>query len=112
MLQVMFFHRQCRWVKNAVSSSWSQYRWQDEPVFYAHFKKKQTVAYNSGVVRELKYFDIITRTSNMSHCWHFFPNNIQPWTRAYLSKHPELLNVTEDEEGILKLEMENEGWNW
>ncbi|WP_141236944.1 site-specific DNA-methyltransferase [Paenibacillus sp. 7523-1] len=31
---------QCVWVKNAASFGWSQYRWQHEPVFYAHLKKK------------------------------------------------------------------------
>ncbi|PYY25910.1 hypothetical protein [Paenibacillus illinoisensis] len=28
------------WVKKAASFGWSQYRWQLEPVFYAHLKKK------------------------------------------------------------------------
>lgn len=31
---------QCIWVKNNATFGWSQYRWQHEPVFYAH-KKKQ-----------------------------------------------------------------------
>ncbi len=31
---------QCVWVKNAASFGWSQYRWQHEPVFYAHLKSK------------------------------------------------------------------------
>ncbi|MFK4568398.1 site-specific DNA-methyltransferase [Enterococcus sp. UD-01] len=30
---------QCIWVKNSSSNGWSQYRWQHEPVFYAHKKK-------------------------------------------------------------------------
>ncbi|MEC0372322.1 site-specific DNA-methyltransferase [Paenibacillus chibensis] len=31
---------QCIWVKNAASFGWSQYRWQHEPVFYAHKRSK------------------------------------------------------------------------
>lgn len=31
---------QCVWIKNAASFGWSQYRWQHEPVFYAHLKGK------------------------------------------------------------------------
>lgn len=31
---------QCVWVKNSASFGWSQYRWQHEPVFYAHLKGK------------------------------------------------------------------------
>ncbi|EAD5357992.1 DNA modification methylase [Listeria monocytogenes] len=29
---------QCIWIKNYPSFGWSQYRWQHEPVFYAHLK--------------------------------------------------------------------------
>lgn len=36
---------QCVWVKNAASFGWSQYRWQHEPVFYAHVKKKAPAWY-------------------------------------------------------------------
>lgn len=49
---------QCVWVKNAASFGWSQYRWQHEPVFYAHFKgkpptwygdRKQSTVWRSGL---------------------------------------------------------------
>lgn len=36
---------QCVWVKNAASFGWSQYRWQHEPVFYAHMKGKAPAWY-------------------------------------------------------------------
>ncbi|MDU0332091.1 site-specific DNA-methyltransferase [Paenibacillus sp. 3LSP] len=36
---------QCVWVKNAASFGWSQYRWQHEPVFYAHIKGKAPAWY-------------------------------------------------------------------
>ncbi len=36
---------QCVWVKNSASFGWSQYRWQHEPVFYAHIKGKAPVWY-------------------------------------------------------------------
>ncbi|MEK4976266.1 DNA-methyltransferase [Bacillus sp. FSL K6-6540] len=36
---------QCVWVKNAASFGWSQYRWQHEPVFYAHVKGKAPAWY-------------------------------------------------------------------
>jgi len=36
---------QCVWVKNAASFGWSQYRWQHEPVFYAHLKNKSPAWY-------------------------------------------------------------------
>lgn len=49
---------QCVWVKNAASFGWSQYRWQHEPVFYAHLKgkapawygdRKQSTVWRSGL---------------------------------------------------------------
>ncbi|GAA0390397.1 site-specific DNA-methyltransferase [Paenibacillus motobuensis] len=36
---------QCIWVKNSASFGWSQYRWQHEPVFYAHMKGKAPAWY-------------------------------------------------------------------
>lgn len=36
---------QCVWVKNAASFGWSQYRWQHEPVFYAHLRGKAPALY-------------------------------------------------------------------
>lgn len=36
---------QCIWVKNAASFGWSQYRWQHEPVFYAHLRGKAPAWY-------------------------------------------------------------------
>ncbi len=36
---------QCVWVKNAAPFGWSQYRWQYEPVIYAHLKGKAPVWY-------------------------------------------------------------------
>lgn len=36
---------QCVWVKNAASFGWSQYRWQHEPVFYAHLRGKSPAWY-------------------------------------------------------------------
>lgn len=36
----MEIRSQCIWVKNAPSFGWSQYRWQHEPVFYAHLRGK------------------------------------------------------------------------
>lgn len=53
---------QCVWVKNAASFGWSQYRWQHEPVFYAHLKgkapawygdRRQTTVWRSGLEAEL-----------------------------------------------------------
>ncbi|MHA6484484.1 site-specific DNA-methyltransferase [Paenibacillus sp. strain BS8-2] len=52
---------QCVWVKNAASFGWSQYRWQHEPVFYAHLKgkapawygdRKQSTVWRSGLPAE------------------------------------------------------------
>jgi len=49
---------QCVWVKNASSFGWSQYRWQHEPVFYAHIRgkapawygdRRQTTVWRSGL---------------------------------------------------------------
>ena len=34
----IFVRSQCIWVKNSASNGWSQYKWQHEPVFYAHKK--------------------------------------------------------------------------
>ncbi|ASA21973.1 site-specific DNA-methyltransferase [Paenibacillus donghaensis] len=36
---------QCIWVKNSASFGWSQYRFQHEPVFYAHIKGKSPTWY-------------------------------------------------------------------
>lgn len=36
---------QCIWVKNSASFGWSQYRFQHEPVFYAHIKGKAPAWY-------------------------------------------------------------------
>ncbi|MEK3882410.1 site-specific DNA-methyltransferase [Paenibacillus sp. PL2-23] len=52
---------QCVWVKNAASFGWSQYRWQHEPVFYAHMRgkspawygdRKQSTVWRSGLPAE------------------------------------------------------------
>lgn len=52
---------QCVWVKNAASFGWSQYRWQHEPVFYAHLKgmapawygdRRQTTVWRAGLPGE------------------------------------------------------------
>lgn len=52
---------QCVWVKNAASFGWSQYRWQHEPVFYAHIKgkapawygdRRQTTVWRAGLPLE------------------------------------------------------------
>lgn len=54
----MLVRSQCIWVKNAMSYGWSQYRWQHEPVFYAHLKgkapawygdRKQSTVWRSGL---------------------------------------------------------------
>lgn len=36
---------QCVWVKNAASFGWSQYRWQHEPVFYGHLRRRSPAWY-------------------------------------------------------------------
>ncbi|GMC13186.1 adenine methyltransferase [Enterococcus faecalis] len=41
----IFVRSQCIWVKNNATFGWSQYRWQHEPVFYAHKKKQAPVWY-------------------------------------------------------------------
>lgn len=46
---------QCVWVKNAASFGWSQYRWQHEPVFYAHSwygDRRQTTVWRAGLPME------------------------------------------------------------
>ncbi|QTH44947.1 DNA modification methylase [Cohnella sp. LGH] len=52
---------QCVWVKNAASFGWSQYRWQHEPVFYAHLRgkaptwygdRRQTTVWRAGLPAE------------------------------------------------------------
>lgn len=52
---------QCVWVKNAASFGWSQYRWQHEPVFYGHLRRRapawygdrrQTTVWRSGLPAE------------------------------------------------------------
>lgn len=53
---------QCIWVKNNATFGWSQYRWQHEPVFYAHKKKqapswygdrKQTTIWQDDLMEDL-----------------------------------------------------------
>lgn len=53
---------QCVWVKNSPSFGWSQYRWQHEPVFYAHKKgkspswygdRKQSTVWRAGLPQEV-----------------------------------------------------------
>lgn len=57
----IFIRSQCVWVKNAASFGWSQYRWQHEPVFYAHIKgkapawygdRRQTTVWRAGLPLE------------------------------------------------------------
>lgn len=44
-----------------------------------------------GTVRELEYYKIIYRASNVGRALEGFSYNIQPWAWDYLHKHPELL---------------------
>lgn len=80
--------------------------------YFALNTTSQDLPVNSGVVNELAAYMIIGRSSSLSSRGFNFSYNIQPWAREYLLKHPELLNVTEEEERMLKIEIENEGWNW
>lgn len=53
---------QCIWVKNSATFGWSQYRWQHEPVFYAHKRghapswygnRKQTTVWKDDLIEDL-----------------------------------------------------------
>ncbi|MHC5215213.1 site-specific DNA-methyltransferase [Enterococcus sp. LJL128] len=58
----IFVRSQCIWVKNSASNGWSQYRWQHEPVFYAHKKgcapfwqgnRKQSTVWHDDLIDDL-----------------------------------------------------------
>ncbi|MFB9345398.1 DNA-methyltransferase, partial [Aminobacter aganoensis] len=53
---------QCIWVKNNATFGWSQYRWQHEPVFYAHKRnqapewygdRKQTTVWKDDLIQDI-----------------------------------------------------------
>jgi len=53
--------------------------------------RTSTLAYNSGVVRELESYKIIYRSSNVSTSHLSFSYNINPWAWKYLNKNKHLL---------------------
>jgi hypothetical protein len=40
--------------------------------------------------------------------WLSFPYNLQPWAREHLTKHPELLEISESETLMLRPDEEDE----
>lgn len=58
---------QCIWVKNNATFGWSQYRWQHEPIFYAHKRgqapswygnRKQTTVWKDDLIEDLSDISI------------------------------------------------------
>lgn len=64
----------------------------------------QLLAFNDGTVRELEGYRIIQRTSNLSQWGVSFPYNLNPWAREYLTKHPDLLELSDEEVELIQLE--------
>ena len=58
-----------------------------------------------GVVGGLVGKKILYRSANVSHGYSF-PHNLQPWAREQLTKHPELLEISDSE--LSRLEADEE----
>jgi hypothetical protein len=78
--------------------------------YFVNHTNTQPLRVNDGTVAELEFYEIISRTSQISQGWFEFPYNLNPWAREYLSEHPGLLNFTREEEAILKQLNERELW--
>lgn len=83
---------QCVWVKNAASFGWSQYRWQHEPVFYAHLRGKAPAWYGDrgrlqyGVRAYLVRIRNRLRFGNVPRgCWQLCSSNTEA---AGIAGHP------------------------
>lgn len=55
--------------------------------------RTQLLPFDSGVVTELVYYNIIYRSSSIIDMNFELAYNIQPWAWDYLNKHPELLET-------------------
>ena len=53
--------------------------------------RTQSLDFSNGVVKELEFYKIIYRASQLSRGFTVFDYNIQPWIWNYLKKHKELL---------------------
>lgn len=60
---------QCVWVKNAASFGWSQYRWQHEPVFYAHLRGKAPAWYGDRRQSTVWRSGLLTDAPEPSSVW-------------------------------------------
>lgn len=80
--------------------------------YFALNTTSQDLPFNDGVVSELAAYGIITRSSILSSRGTDFPYNLKPWARDYLNRHPELLYVDEEEEMIIRREIEKENLRW
>lgn len=60
--------------------------------YYVSKSRTQVLDYTNGVVRELEYYDIIYRASNLSKIGTRFAYNIQPWAWDYIHKNQEVLS--------------------
>ena len=67
---------QCIWVKNNATFGWSQYRWQHEPVFYAH-KKKQAPSWYGDRKQTTIWQLIITLHKNRYHLLQYQFETVQ-----------------------------------
>lgn len=66
---------QCIWVKNNATFGWSQYRWQHEPVFYAHKKSKAPDWYGNRKQSTIWKDDLIEDLSDIS-IWQIPKDNV------------------------------------
>lgn len=80
--------------------------------YFINDTNTQSLEYNDGTVRELESYRIITRTSRLSQHGFYFPYNLNPWAREYLTKNPELLKINEIEATRIKQGLNREGWRW
>lgn len=70
---------QCVWVKNAASFGWSQYRWQHEPVFYAHFKGKAPAWYGDRRQSTVWRDDLLEDPPEPSTVWEVSRDDVSKY---------------------------------
>ncbi|MFS0672053.1 super-infection exclusion protein B [Ornithinibacillus sp. 179-J 7C1 HS] len=58
--------------------------------------RSQKLNYTNGAVRELEYWKIIYRSSELGNMRSGFSYNIQPWAWEYLKKNPHLVETPID----------------
>jgi len=80
--------------------------------YFSNYTNTQSLPINDGTVAELEAYQVISRTSQLSHGGAVFPYNLNPWARKYLSKHTDLLDISLEEAEILKRTKLKEPWLW